>query len=190
MTEDLQLLLALFTILQATTLALWTTAPASQTRTSVAAATLSLAAAIGLACLSYFEHLHSIRPSSLINVYLLLTLPMDFAQVRTLWLRGSSSTVAAVFSSVSAVKLAILVAEAIEKHNSLLSPFENHVPESTSGIYSRASFWWLNPLFLLGYKEVITNDSLLATDEKLMSEPVYRQFQRRWVKCIICSPPK
>jgi ATP-binding cassette, subfamily C (CFTR/MRP), member 1 len=183
LTEKLQLLLAIFTIIQAGNLALWTTPSAPRTRASIAAATLSFAAAVGLGCLSYLEHVHSIRPSPIINAYLLLTLPTDFAQVRTLWLRGSSSAVAAALSGASAVKVAVLVAEAVEKGGLLLSPFENHSPESTSGLYSRALFWWLNPLFLLGYKEVLSNDSLLAIDEELMSKPVYHRFQRHWAKC-------
>lgn len=180
--EEIQLLLAIFTVLQAANLALWTTPSVSRTRTSIAAATMSFVAAVALGGLSYMEHMRSIRPSPIINAYLLLTLPLDFAQVRTLWLRQSSSAVAAVFTSASAVKFAILVAEAVEKGGLLLSPFEIHAPESTSGVYSRALFWWLNPLFLLGYKHVLSNDGLFDTDEKLMSKPVYRRFQPRWAK--------
>lgn len=128
--------------------------------------------------------MRSIRPSVIINAYLLLTLPMDFAQVRTLWLRGGSSAVAAVFSSASAVKVTVLIAEAVEKRGLLLSPYESHAPESTSGLYSRALFWWLNPLFLLGYKEVLSDNSLLTTDEKLMSRPLHHRFQHQWAKCM------
>ena len=144
---------------------------------------MSLASAVGLGCLSYMEHVRSIRPSPIINAYLLLTLPMDFAQVRTLWLRGASITTAAVLTSVNVTKVAVLIVEAIEKRGLLLSPFETKAPESTSGIYSRASFWWLNPLFLLGYKEVLSDETLLATDESLMSKLVERKFHRRWTRC-------
>jgi ATP-binding cassette, subfamily C (CFTR/MRP), member 1 len=135
-----------------------------------------------LSCLSYMEHMRSIRPSPIINTYLLLTLPMDFAQVRTLWLRRTTSAVAAVFTSVSAVKTAVLIAEAVEKGGLLLSPFETRAQESTGGLYSRASFWWLNPLFLLGYKQVLSNDTLLDTDEKLLSKPLHDRFGRQWAK--------
>ena len=141
-----------------------------------------------LGVLSYVEHQRSIRPSAIINAYLLATLLLDFAQVRSLWLRDNSSAVAAVFSGASAVKFAILVAEAIEKDGLLLSPFERHAPESMSGIYSQALFWWLNPLFLLGYKAILSHESLLMTDNKLMSTPVYRKFQRHWTKCTAQLP--
>ena len=135
-----------------------------------------------LGFLSFVEHQRSIRPSPLINAYLLLTLLLDCAQVRSLWLRGSSHAAAAVFSSLSAVKLAILIAEAVQKGGLLLSPLPQSSPEALSGIYSQTLFWWLNPLFLLGYKEVLSNESLLNTDEKLMSRLVYGRFERQWIK--------
>ncbi len=62
----------------------------------------------------------------------------------TLWLRGSSSAVAATFSTTSAVKVAILVtilvAEAIEKGGLLLSPLQTYAPQSMRGIYATALF--------------------------------------------------
>lgn len=145
-------------------------------------------AALVLGVLSYVEHQRSIRPSAIINAYLLATMLLDFAQVRSLWLRGNSSAVAAVFSSACGIKFAILVVEGLEKGGFLLSPLQKHAPESMSGIYSQALFWWLNPLFLLGYKEVLSHESLLIIDEQLMSLPVYRKPQRQWAKCTTRFP--
>ena len=132
--------------------------------------------------------MRSVRPSPIINAYLLLTLPLDFAQVRTLWIRGSYSSIATVFSCIASIKTVLLISEAVEKRRILLPPWKNYSPESTSGLYSRGVFWWLNPLFLLGYKEVLSNDTLLAIDEKLMSKPVQSRFQREWVGCTVLHP--
>ena len=163
-------------------LALWSVPSAPRTHTSIAAASLSLCATAALTGLSYLEHVRSIRPSSIINVYLLLTVPFDFAQVRSLWLRGNFSALSIVFTVSSVVKLGVLVSEAIEKRALLLPPFRNPAPEFTSGIYTRALFWWLNPLFILGYKDVLSDETLLATDERLMSNVVHHQFQRQWAR--------
>ncbi len=182
--RKVQLLFACYTILQAINLSLWTTTSPAQTRTSITAAALSLAASAGLACLSHMEHLHSIRPSPIINAYLLFTLPLDFAQVRTLWLRGGPVAVSVTFTSLAVAKAALLVAETVEKGGLILSAFRSDSPEATSGIYSRALFWWLNPLFLLGYKNVLSNDSLFAIDVALMSQRVYARFAGQLARCM------
>ena len=76
---------------------------------------LTLVAALGLSILSYVEHTKNIRPSSIINAYLLLTLSFDVAQLRTKWLRGQDPAESGVASATLAVKLLLLVSEAIEK---------------------------------------------------------------------------
>ncbi|KIW17984.1 hypothetical protein PV08_02270 [Exophiala spinifera] len=177
-------LLATLLVLEVINLGMWA-APSAQslrTRASIPAASLSFAATLGLACLSYTEHMRSITPSLIINLYLLLTLPLDFAQVRSLWLRGADSAVTPIFTSVTSIKACLLLVEAIEKASLLLPPFKSSSPESTSGIYSRALFWWLNPLFLLGYKTILSDDNLFVTDPKLMSKSVFHRFQRHWAK--------
>lgn len=121
-----------------------------RTRLTLAAASFDLVDAVGLCLLSHTEHLYSVRPSTLINAYLLLTLPFDVARSRTLWLDGATRSVAAMFTSTIAVKVIILVAEAIEKRPILLEKYRHTSPEVTSGIYSRSFFWWLNNLMTTG----------------------------------------
>lgn len=125
--------------MQATLLVLYSAKPVLRTRATLAAAVLTLVDALGLCILSHAEHLYSVRPSAIINVYLLLTLLFDIARARTLWLDGVTKTVAAVFSSTIMIKVMILVIEAVEKRSILLERYQNSSPEVTSGIYSRKS---------------------------------------------------
>jgi ATP-binding cassette subfamily C (CFTR/MRP) protein 1 len=118
--------------------------PILRTRATLAAATLGVFDGLALCFLSHSEHFYSIRPSAIINTYLLLTLPFDGARARTLWLGRATRPVAAAFTSALGIKLFILIAEAIEKRSILLDRYRNSSPEATSGIYSRSFFWWLN----------------------------------------------
>ncbi|EFX02266.1 ABC multidrug transporter [Grosmannia clavigera kw1407] len=122
--------------------------PGMRTSASVAAPALSFAASVGLVVLSHLEHVRSLRPSLVINSYLLLTLPFDAARTRTLFLqRGNRNGVlASCVASMMGVKLLALLAEAVEKRGRLLEPYRGLSPEETSGIYSRSMFWWLNRL--------------------------------------------
>jgi len=177
-----QAALTLFSILQSTNLIVWSTGTGVQSRASIVAAVLSLATAVALIVLSYLEHVRSLRPSSTINAYLLLSVPCDAAKVRTLWLRGGSSLLAGIVSAMLVIKLLVLVVEAGEKRRILLSTHTDISPEDTSGLYSRSLFWWLNPILLTGYKCILRDVDLFPADESLTSESLRKRFQARWTR--------
>jgi len=160
------------------------------TRASIPAAVLALAAALSLGVLSYVEHTRNIRPSTIINAYLLITLPFDAAQLRTKWLRGNDQAASGVASSVLAIKLVVLISEATEKRKILSTPYADAPPEATSGIYSRGVFWWLNSLFRLGFKNVVTDNDLFAVDRDLKSEALRVRFDRYWDNRMLFSFPR
>lgn len=169
--------------MQTVTLILNVTKPVLRSRATLAASVLAVIDAVGLCWLSHREHLHSIRPSAIINVYLLLTLPFDIARTRTLWLDGSTKSVAAVFSSTVGIKWMILIVEAIEKRGILLERYQGKSPEATSGIYSRSFFFWLNSLMTSGFHKVLNNEDLYPIDDEMSSEVLHNSAQQTWNKC-------
>ena len=74
----------------------------------------------------------------------------------------------------------ILIKEAIEKRGILLDRYQDSSPESTSGIYSRSFFWWLNKLMTPGYGRVIQNEDLYPIDEDMKSAFLQDHGQRVW----------
>lgn len=126
----------------------------------------------------------SVRPSFLINLYLLVTALFDAARVRTQWLVGEDDAVAGVLTASLAVKCVVLLLEAVEKRSLLLGLNKHHFShESTSGLLSRSSFWWLNSLLLTGFRNVLTLDQLPTIYEKLHSERLAAQLQSTWDNC-------
>ncbi|KIM99556.1 hypothetical protein OIDMADRAFT_125496 [Oidiodendron maius Zn] len=111
-----------------------------RTRATLVAATLSVLDGLALCFLSHSEHNHSIRPSTIINAYLLLTLPFDAARARTLWLGRATRPVAAAFTSALGIKLIILITEAMEKRSILLDRYRHTSPEATIGWGLTAAF--------------------------------------------------
>lgn len=166
--------------MQATLLVLYAIKPALRSRATLAAAVLSLLDAIGLCMLSRAEHINSVRPSVIINAYLVLTLPFDAAKSRTLWLDGATKSTAAIFSSSVALKVMILVAEAIEKRGILLDRYRHVSPEVTSGLYSRSFFWWLNNLMTTGFSRIITNEDLYPIDDDMTSRVLSERAHEAW----------
>ena len=148
----------------------------------MAAAVLTALDAVALGALSHMEHLRSVRPSLIINLYIFFTLPLDAARARTLWLRGQSLDLAAAFTSTVSIKLVVLIVEAFEKRAILLAQYRDVSPEATSGIYSRSLFWWVNPLLRDGFRKVLTDEDLYPVDDNMRSEVVEQRLKKQWAK--------
>lgn len=177
----MKLFLLAFACVQTVLLGLSATSAHLRTRATIVASVLALVDTIALCVLSHAEHLYSIRPSYIINVYLLLTLPFDVTRCRSLWMLGSTMPVAATFSSSIAIKSMILVTEAIEKRHILLERYRHASPEATSGIYSRSFFFWLNNLMRTGFTRVLSNEDLYPIDDEMTSRYLSDHAQKAWV---------
>ena len=132
--------------------------------------------------MSHLEHTKSVRPSALLNFYLLFSVLFDVVQLRTLWRIQSLETVARLFSSALALKVVLLVLEAKEKGSMLIPPFHNASPEAKSGLYNRSLFWWLNPFLTTGFKRAIATEDLYSLDETLSSKSLTEKSQKSWQK--------
>jgi ATP-binding cassette subfamily C (CFTR/MRP) protein 1 len=141
---------------------LWATHPNLQIQNlPLAASILAFVTALILAPLSYLEHSRSMRPSTLLNVYLFLTLLFDAAMLRTIWLMPSfSSSIREIYTASFAVK--------------------DLSPEEFSGIYSRGLFWWLNKMIWAGTKQILKPMDLYPITKDMAAETLSHQFRERW----------
>jgi hypothetical protein len=140
---------------------------------------------LGLMALSYAEHTRSVRPSFILNAYLFCSLLFDIARTRTLWLRSADSfndIIATVTSVAVGAKLLVGILEAVEKRSILKSEYQGYPPEATAGFYSQAVFYWLNPLFKVGFSSNISVEDLFVLDKELSSERLLAIFEEQWSK--------
>jgi ATP-binding cassette subfamily C (CFTR/MRP) protein 1 len=161
-------------------LILWVTKPGQQTPVSVTAAALSFIVTLALVALSSMEHTRSVRPSFIINTHLFFSTLLDLAQARTLWLLPEDGNLATVFTVCIAFNVVLLILESIEKKSFLKSPYRNYPPEVLGGIFNRSVFWWLNSLFLNGYRRVLNLDDLFETDEEPSSRKLQQRMRSTW----------
>ncbi|KAJ4864305.1 ABC transporter domain-containing protein [Trichoderma breve] len=165
-------------------LVVWSVHHEALTRASLAAATLSLADGIALSVLSFLEHRRSIRPSSIILVYLVFSIAFDAVQCRTLWLL-KTNVLAPVSTATLACKIVVFLLELGEKRHILLHPWNNLTPETTSSIINRSLFWWLNDLLLRGFRTPLSTDTLYEIDDSMKSERLFLKLQdarQKWSK--------
>ena len=175
--------IAMLACTQLVLIVLWSIAPLNRTKTSIPAAALSFMASSALLLLSSLEHTRSVRPSSIINVYILFSLLFDIPQARTLWLRSGPQSVPAIFTTGVSAKIAILYLEARSKRRSLFPPYRVYAPEALVSFYDRTVLWWLNPLFMQGYRSLISYEKLYNIEADLSSKDIEENFQPAWTKC-------
>lgn len=177
-------------MLQLVLLVFWTRSSTIKTKASIAANAVSVAGAVAFVLLAYAEHVYSVKPSFLLNIYLLLSLIFDTARARTLWLRDQNDynqMVAMAFSVAVGLKFVILLLEAAQKRGILRLEYQSYPPEATSGIFNRSFFLWLNSLFWAGFSKLLGIDDLFVLDKHLLSERVHDRMQERWSKGSIAA---
>ncbi|KAH8655419.1 P-loop containing nucleoside triphosphate hydrolase protein [Xylariales sp. PMI_506] len=150
----------------------------------IAASALKLVAALFMIIISVLDHSRSLRPSMLLNSYLFLTLILDAAQARTLFLSSDNKpefTYSSIFCAAIALKVAILLLEAQQKSRWIEWNGKEHSPEETSGIFSLGAFLWLNKIFMIGYKKVLTIEDLYPLDSTFDARSLHDKFTKNMV---------
>ncbi|OBT64152.1 hypothetical protein VE03_06254 [Pseudogymnoascus sp. 23342-1-I1] len=133
-----------------------------------------------LLSVSYLEHLRSVRPSTLLSVYLGTSILLDTARARTLFFIPENETVARLFLAGFTDKILIFILEVSEKRRLLRPKWQDASPEETSGAINRALFLWLNHIFLQGFRTLLTVDALTPLDSDLLEASKPSKLVKRW----------
>lgn len=148
----------------------------SRTAWAVADAVFRLSAGVCVIPMSHFEHLRSLRPSSLLGCWLLLTVLLEAASVRTFWLVGDQNLAIALSVQLS-IRLALLLMETRPKNNLLRSSTNEKWPrEVLAGPFSRTIFQWLNCTLLKGYHGHLDLHNLPPIDDELLTTKLRTKF--------------
>lgn len=154
-----------------------------QTRASVAADVLSIIGTAGVASLSYVDHQRSLRPSTLLSLYLSVLVILDIARVRTLWLMGDSTGESSSLTATLTLTVAALFLESTEKKSILSEEKRTGAPEEYSGFWTRTAFAWLAATFWAGYSKVINQEDLPKIDSRLQSHILRERLVATYAKC-------
>jgi hypothetical protein len=177
-----QIAWAVFAGFELALLIIWSNRQTRKNRAELASAAISFIGAVLLGLLSFVEHMRSIRPSFLLTVYLLFTSVFDIERSRSYALTPELDLVATVFAPRLGLKVFLAIVEARDKRRLLLPDFANSPPEATSGVYKRATFWWLNPLFKKGFSTSLTVEDLFQLDKHLQADYLHHLIGSSWAR--------
>jgi hypothetical protein len=115
-----------------------------------------------------------------LNVYLFVTLILDAAIMRTLWLLPVSVPIRALFTSSFCLKFVLVTLEAVEKRRFFGPGYDQTSPEESSGLYGQSLLWWLNRIIALGARQLIRPADLYPIVKDMRSEVLGISFWRIW----------
>lgn len=162
---------------------LWCKHSAVKTRASVPTAVLTVVGSLLLSVVSYTEHQKTVRPSLILNIYLIFSILFDAARARTLWLQQYNRNIAITFTISVIVKCLLFLLEATQKGQILRHEYHSsNPPEAISGVLSRSFFWWLNQLFLSGYSTTLHLGDLFSLDKHLVADYLHHVLDSGWKK--------
>ncbi|KAJ6005636.1 hypothetical protein N7451_003580 [Penicillium sp. IBT 35674x] len=173
--------IAIYIGLELALLVLTATGPFHATSMFIASSALNLVSALFTLTLSIVDHSRSPRPSILLNTYLFITLLLDAAQARTLFLSSDDKpelTYSSIFCASIALKTGILLLEAHQKTKWITWDMKKHSPEETSGIFSLGVFFWLNKMFFVGYKNILEIEDLYPLDSSFDAQALHEDFKQ------------
>lgn len=152
-------------------------------RVAEAAAILYFLGAIGVIIIAYASHVYSLEPVIFLASYLNVTLLLDLVTIYTYYHRAGLDTIARLTCSLPAFKLALIVLEEISKRSLIIAENRNQLSdEATAGFWNRATFLWINPLLLFGFRRIIHNGDLPDIGEQFDSRRLYENLKVSWGK--------
>ncbi|KAF2725176.1 P-loop containing nucleoside triphosphate hydrolase protein [Polychaeton citri CBS 116435] len=154
-----------------------------KTSASLAGDVLSCIATVAASFISVASHRQSLRPSSLLAVYLSASSIFGIARLRTIWLLQSVRPETGAITAVFSFTVFSLFLESIEgKEIPLLEEHGKRTREMQSGLWARTCFTWLVTTFWLGHTKIIVLKDLPNLDAKLESSMLHKNLMSTWVK--------
>lgn len=162
----------------------WLTNPLFQANVSLPVAILACAASLCVTLLLYAEHVYSLQPSTFLTSYLGATLLFDGGNAYFYLTQPGLEGVGAFVASIVTVKLLLLLAETVAKRV-WLRPSHVKPPigrDPPKGFWNRSLFLWINSILAIGYRKIITVNTLPPIGTEFDSEYLYNDFLPHWEK--------
>ncbi|KAF1949726.1 putative ABC multidrug transporter [Byssothecium circinans] len=164
-------------------LAIWCETKTYKTKLSITAATVEFLGSLAIVVLSRLEHSRAVRPSHLLQFFLLVLLICDAVRLRTLFLMDYPVSLVTPTSIHTFLTGLLLLLESFDKRELFISDQNRTLsPEETVGLFGKRTLWFLNGLFREGYRKILKPTDLYDIDADLASKERAAAFQAAWEK--------
>ena len=167
-------------VLQISLLALWASHTTARTQLTLASSVLAVVSTLALAVFSTFEHSRDIKPSAVIQTFLLVITVLELPRVRTEWFMPENLAVASIFTAVFVLRLPLLALESWPKASHARQDTSKLSPVEGSGIFGSSLLLWVLPLLRAGYGRDLSLEELYPVDQELRGKHLTSQLGKVW----------
>jgi hypothetical protein len=162
-------------------LVIWSELETYKTKFTIASASLEFLVSLAIVVLSRLEHTRAVRPSHLLQFFLLVLLLCEAVKLRTLFLVDYPTSLVTPASIHTFLTGLLLLLESLDKRELFSSDSDRRLaPEETVGLFGKRLIWYLNDLFRDGYRKVLKPDDLTKVDADLASKERDLRFVEIW----------
>ncbi|ATY61624.1 ABC multidrug [Cordyceps militaris] len=156
--------------------------PEYYTDTTTPAGAVDLVAAFCAGCLVYAEHLHTLRSSGPLSMYLFLVGLADITKSRSFFLRSGRDSLGGLEAAAATLEILLLCLQDVSKRSAITNPGlrDNVGLEATSGAMSRMLFLYLRPVFSTGFYKQLMLEDLDKMDPEMAPDVLYKQLRSFW----------
>lgn len=153
------------------------------------AASVDVVATLGLCVILHAEHRHALRASALTGLYLAATAVFDVAESRSFFKRDLV-TLGRLSEASACVRILLLGLEEVPKVNLIIDPIIRNASgsEATSGFWSRTFFFFMGPIFRIGFRRTIRMEDLTPIGIEFSSKQLFSTLSRHWQHCGDATP--
>ncbi|CEJ81902.1 hypothetical protein VHEMI02002 [[Torrubiella] hemipterigena] len=166
--------------IQSVLLALWSNPKNLGTAATPYATSITIVSYSIILYASCIEHVFSIRPSSIITLYLGPSFLLDLLRMRTLFGTEGQQITSKLYAYAVLVKFIATCLEALPKRNILFWQWKDESPITTTGLFGLALYTWVNPLLWSGYKTKTTLYSLPTLPKKIQQAARPVSLMEKW----------
>ncbi|KAJ4145421.1 hypothetical protein LMH87_004273 [Akanthomyces muscarius] len=150
------------------------------TETTLPAASVDLVAAVAVTCLLYVEHRRAIKASALLGIYFFIGIVFEAVKCRSFFSRPGLAPAGALAATSCSIHLLLLILQEISKRELLIDPAlrESLGEEGTAGYWKRMFFAYLNPMFIAGFRKVLSLKDLDNIGPEFSSALLHSKLKR------------
>ena len=147
----------------------------------IASTSLSSIAAVCTGLMLFLEHYHATQSSSLLTLYLTITIIVDFLRAFYYTTKSELHFVGTLSAVTTTIKISLLVQQEAPKYlDPRRAPHRGFSPEATTGFWNRTLGLWLNSTLLFGFRRTLRMADLANLGTEFSSANLSFQFDAVW----------
>lgn len=154
---------------------------------AIAGSTTAVVAAIAVSAMIYWEHVYASRASSLLSLYLTLSVLLEATKAYSLLHRPAMNVAGALTLGLAATKGGLVILQEIPRKlmggDSTQGKVSNEV---TGGFWNRTLVFWINSTLFIGFRRLLKMKDLARIGPDYSSEALADRFERIWATGLFC----